>query len=460
MRWILVVLMIGYAIPLKAAELDPQVEIEEDVYTYTDAKNGAGPMWCSGSTCLVRTAGQLFASGLETIPDAQPLNNCRWVLFARRTNGWEQVRADNEGRTREPAPLVAFADGRVFLSANPAIDSGAQPNGGPARPDVLQFNAREPGSAPVSLSPRWQANPPFSEHSYRSFAADAMAGEFVLFQNIGYTHAEWSFFDRAGQWSSQGQLKWPWGAEYDTPQPIRVCYPNVAIRDRNVHFVGVSDIIEPYRAWRDYKRQLTGQNWDYDFRRLFYTWSPDITREPFAEWIEIASRDKTCGWISPGDLWLGPDGDVHLVWMERAIDERLRDNFFPDARQSHTLNYARVRAGRVLERRTLLESTEDKPGLVGSAGRFHATTDNRLFVVHLATGSGSEGAPVIENRVLEIRSDGTFGAPVRLPLKRPFTSYFTTTVRGGSPASAALEMLGQREGATNTISYARVRLLP
>ena len=34
-----------------AAPLQPVVELEEEVYTYEPANNGAGPMWCSGSTC-------------------------------------------------------------------------------------------------------------------------------------------------------------------------------------------------------------------------------------------------------------------------------------------------------------------------------------------------------------------------------------------------------------------------
>jgi hypothetical protein len=60
--------------------------------------------------------------------------------------------------------------------------------------------------------------------------------------------------------------------------------------------------------------------------------------------------------------------------------------------------------------------------------------------------------------LIEIRPGGEVSAPVRVPLKRPFTSYFTATVRGGSPPSELLEMLGQREGASLTMSYARVRL--
>src|SRR6266404_4457575 len=59
-----------------AADLLPVVQVEEDVYTHTNANNGAGPMWCHGSTCLVRAGEHLFASGLETLayartPDGQ-----------------------------------------------------------------------------------------------------------------------------------------------------------------------------------------------------------------------------------------------------------------------------------------------------------------------------------------------------------------------------------------------------
>jgi hypothetical protein len=129
----------------------------------------------------------------------------------------------------------------------------------------------------------------------------------------------------------------------------------VALRDRAVHFVGVSDVLEPNPAWRQFKRELTGREWDYDFRRLFYTWTPDISKQPFAEWVEVASRDATGGHIQPGDLWLSPNGDAHLIWGERAIDERLRERFFPDAKQSEQLNYAVVRGGKVVQRRTIIE---------------------------------------------------------------------------------------------------------
>ncbi|MBM3855053.1 MAG: hypothetical protein FJ399_18175 [Verrucomicrobia bacterium] len=439
-----------------AAEFAPVVEIEEDVYSYADAGNGAGPMWCAGSTTVGRIGADVFVSGLETVEGVQPINNCRWRLYRRGVGGWEVGRVDDR-LTREPAPLVVLPGGRVLLSVNPTLGAGPEPKGGPARPDVLEFAASDLRTPPRSLAPPWDGAPKFTEHSYRSFAADGATGEVVLFQNIGYAHAEWTWRGRDGRWSAQGKLAWPWGAEYDKPQPVRICYPTVAVRDRAVFFCGVSDIVEPYRAWREFKRGLTGREWDYDFRRLFFTWTPDIEKQPFAAWVEIASRDKTCGWIMPGDLWLAPDGDVHLLWSERAIDERLRAQFFPEARQSHALNYAVVRGGAVLLRRPLVESTEDRPGVVGSGGRFHVTPDQRLFVVYYAAGTEG-GKRVSENRLQEIRAGGQPGAVVRVPLARPFRTFFTATVRAGSPPSDVIDLLGSPVGAGNTIGYARVRL--
>ncbi|MGC9319520.1 MAG: hypothetical protein ACP5KN_15925, partial [Armatimonadota bacterium] len=71
----------------------PVVEAEEDVCTYEPADNGADPLWCRSCTCLVRIGDRLFASGLETLPDAKPLNNVRWLLFERTADGWQLQQA-------------------------------------------------------------------------------------------------------------------------------------------------------------------------------------------------------------------------------------------------------------------------------------------------------------------------------------------------------------------------------
>ena len=108
----------------------------------------------------------------------------------------------------------------------------------------------------------------------------------------------------------------------------------------------------------------------------------------------------------PGDLWAAPDGDVHLLWTERAIDERLREKFFPDAKQSHTLNYAVVRDGKVVLRRAVVELQEGQRGMIASAGRFQVTPDGRLFVVYS------------RQRQRRVRKSGVGKPPGRNPARR------------------------------------------
>ena len=108
---------------------------------------GPVPLWCQGSTSLVRTGDRAFASGIETLKGAAPLNNVRWLLFERKAEGWKQILADEAGRTREPCPMACFDDGRFFLSVNPTLVTAPEAHSGPARPEILQFKASEPGSA-------------------------------------------------------------------------------------------------------------------------------------------------------------------------------------------------------------------------------------------------------------------------------------------------------------------------
>lgn len=437
----------------------PTAEIEDVVYTHQPANNGAGPMWGNASSCIVRIDNQVFASGIETLEDAQPLNNVRWTLFKRGPDGWELQRADTEGRTREPCPLGVFADGRLLLSVNPTL-TDITAKTGPAEPQVLQFSAANPRGPCKTLMPAWDGKPAFTEHSYRSFAVDSANHEMILFQNVGYTHAEFAFYDRTGTWSARGQLTWPWGAEYEKPEPVRTCYPAVALRDRAVYFCGVSDIVEPNLAWREAKEAITGQKWDYDFRRLFFTWCPDITKDTFREWVEVASRERTCGWIFPCDLWAAPDGTVHLLWSERALDERLRDEFYPGEKQSHALNYARLRDGKVALRKAIALGGDDASSEIPGRGRFQVTEDNRLFVFYYCSGADGSGNAVSENRVTEILSDGTHTPPMRVALDAPFSSFITATVRGGSAPSSVMDILGHtvgRDGGRD-VRYARVNL--
>ena len=69
----------AFALP----ELRPVVEAEETVYQYTPADNGAGPLWCRGSTSLYRAGVKLFARRLYTLAGVPQLNTCRRLHFPR-----------------------------------------------------------------------------------------------------------------------------------------------------------------------------------------------------------------------------------------------------------------------------------------------------------------------------------------------------------------------------------------
>lgn len=173
--------------------------------------------------------------------------------------------------------------------------------------------------------------------------------------------------------------------------------------------------------------------------------------------MEIASRDKTCGWLFPCDLWVAPDKAVHLLWTERAIDTRLREKFFPAARQSEALNYAVVREGKVVLRKPIQQLDEGQHGDLPGRGRFHVMPDGRLLVLYYvsAAAPGGVGRRTPENRLLEIRPDGTLGQPVNVPLARPLDSFYTATVRAGCAPSATIDLLGE---SGNTVRYCRIRL--
>lgn len=423
------------------------VEAEEVVYHYTSSGNGAGPMWCHGSTSLLRYGDQVFAAGLETILDAKPLNNCLPLLFRRGESGWELIYRGTE-RTREPSPIAGFDDGRVFLSVNPTLTAPNTYNG-PSEPRILEFDANSPGAGFETHLPGWAGTPAFTEHSYRSFAADATNHELIIFQNVGRSHSEWAFYDREGAWSAQGQLSWPWGKEYDPPLPVRICYPTVALKDRAVYFFGISDIAETNPAWHERKKQMTGQDTDWVLRRLFFTWSDDIRTGQFHQWIEIASREDTAGWLRPCDLSVDADGNVHLLWLERALDERLQSEFFPLEKQSHTLNYAIVRDGVVLLRRVLHFADGNDSAQIPSEARFHIAPSGRLYAFYLV-GQGAN----LSNKIIEVFADGTASPPYDVPLQKPIVG-FAATPRAGSLPSEYLDILG---AADHTVRYARIRI--
>ncbi len=437
-----------------------RVEAEETVFAYTPADNGAGPLWCHGSTIVARQGDAVYVAGLETLPEHKPLHNCRWTLFRRTDAGWELMHRDTTGRTREPSPLALLGNGALLVSANPTrTELGAY--SGPAEPAVFRFATDDPAAPPRRESLSWSGAPAFTEHSYRTVTADRDHNEVLYMQNVGYDVAHMAFLDRREGWRGAGTLQWPWGAAYPEPQWLRLCYPNVILRDRAAHFFGVGDIVEPVAEWRQAKFELTGRDWDYVFRRLFYAYTPDIRTTPFTPWVDIADLDATAGALRNGDIYLDEARRAHLVWSATSVDARLRDRFFPGQLIVHSLEYAVVDQGRVVDRRTLARIDADEDGWRPQLGRFHVLEDGTLLVVAtFAPQPDAPGSPRVTYRVAALSeaasqplewSDIRFAQPMA-------GTFLTATVRGGSAPSPWIDLVGMRPDAAHTVGYARVRV--
>ena len=433
--------MIATAQPIK-----PVVEVEDTVYRYTSADNGAGPMWCYGSTCIVRCGDGVLASGLETVLDTKPLNNCRWTLHRRDADGWKLVQADPKGLQREPCPVGCFADGTFLLSTNPTLNPPGTEGGGPADPHILAFSRSRLSGPGLRKQPVWHGEPQFTEHSYRGLGVDGPNRELVLVNNLGYEQQHWSFLDRGGKWSNCGIIHYP----------IRGCYSNVALKNRACHIFSVGDVVEPVEEWRKWKREQSGREWDYVFRRLFYAYNPDIAHTQFLRPIEIENVDATAGGLWNRDLWIDRQGDAHIIYAKTTVAIReMRDRFFPGTSIVNSLEYCRVHDNKIVFRKTLISSPEkDPPETVGMA-RFHSTPDGRLFIVYHAVGTDAQGKGFNENRIMEMQPDGT--KPITIPLKTRLTNFMTATERGGSPPSETLDLYGNADDPLE-IRYARVRL--
>jgi len=437
------------------------VEAEEVVYPHADRDACMMSVWCHGNTCLVRRGDHVVASGIERIPGAAGRNRLRWVLFERGHDGWQARQREPSHGSREPSPLGVLADGRVFLSVNPTCDPRAV--FGPTRPALLEFAMRDLSLSPREILPVWREGAGFNQHSYRTFVTDGENGEMILFQNMGVpaegpsdTHAEWTFRDRYGQWAYQGRLVWPWADRAVPPQPLRLCYPVITLVNRAVYFLGVSDIIEPKPEWREFRTTHT-----FDFRRLFFTWCPDIATGRFEKWIEIADLEETAGYMNALDIRVDSQGEVHLLWHEMACDPGVRDRFFPEFKQSLAIKYAVLHEGKVRLRKTLVIGGPEYDGSEEPCwGRFHTTADGRLFVFCTLGHRTSDDPKAASARILEIYADGNVSEPVPVPLKVPLMMFFTATPRGGSRPSDILDVLGVPGWTSGVTRYARIRIAP
>lgn len=433
-------------IMLAFSQITATVEVEEAIATCAPPGNGAGPFWCYGSPLIFRLEEDVFVSAMETGENVPPLCNTRWRLFRKHDDDeWKLAQISEKFNQREPCPVIGFLNGKVFLSVNPST----QPPGtqyGACDPHLLEFSAADsvqslkPG---IPVRPIWDEGTVFTDHSYRGVAADGVRGE-ILLLNIHARSGDqfWSFCDENGQWSRHGLIHFP----------IRACYPQVALKNRSAHVLAIGDIVEPNEEWRKYKFEKTGSGWDYVFRRLFYTWSSDITKSDFVEPIEIDNLDETAGYIRNLDLWIDNEGNAHILYLRQTVQSSLmRDRFFRGTPITVSLEYVVMRDGQVVKRVTLLKGGEGASSESPGNARFHVAADNRLFIIYHCSGRDANA-----NKLLQILPEGE-NKPIPLSLREPFGTFFTNIERGGSEPSNIIDLFGSGRD-HQVLRYVRIRL--
>ncbi len=427
-----------------------RVEVEEVVATCEAANNGAGPLWCYGAPLVVRRGDTVTVSVTETGVGVPPLCNTRPRIFRKTGDApWRLAWQPDAFREREPCPIVGYADGSLFVTVNPST----KPPGtmyGECDPHVLELRVnsaaatedRPPDASVSRLCPEWGQGHR-TDHSYRAVAADGRARRFILMcEDADKGEFRWSVCDARRKWTPVRKLEFP----------IRACYPPVCLRGNEAHVLAIGDIVEPVAAWRAHKKKVTGQEWDYVFRRLFYAWNPDVAAGDFEEPVEIDTVEETAGHIANLDLWVGPTGEVHALYRKQSTTQLIRDEFLKGVEMRTTLEHAILSRGKVVQRTTLMQSGEKVSGAYPAYARFHSPDGKRLVAVLarvVTEGAGQRW----ENAVWPIYPK--LGQMQAIPLREPFQTFFTNTERGGSAPAATLDLFGI--GADGKVlRYARV----
>lgn len=460
--------------------MTPTVEIEELLAPFEMPNNNTFPLWCYGAPVITRDGEHVYATIPAVDPTVPPMCNTRPQLF-RKTGGgpWQRVFVNPLTDQREPCPLANLGAGGVVLSLNSAVTPFREGEGGSYRmwycePYLLRFEPGAPeGSFPELLKPQWDEDWPFTDHSYRGLAADPARQALFVMHIEGYQwkpgpqgRYHWALRGADGGWPRQGLLEFP----------LRCCYPCVSLRGGRVDVLAISDVDEPNPEWMAYKRDFAGVAYDFDFRKLYYTWAADITRGGFAPAVLVEDAEITHGHIRHFDLHVGEDGTAHALYLVRNISKPyLRDRFWPGQGITARLVAAQIRGGQVTGKQVIAECREDPAGNLWSHGlpagekhtgdsfrtadpmplhaAFHAAPGERLTVLACLGGHTLDGQDLARNVLFDL----TAGPPAELTLRDPFKTFFTAPPRNGSTPSDRIDVYGIGKHSPDQIRYARIR---
>ncbi len=497
---------------------------ELKVVEFVVPNNGSSPFWCYGSPPIARDGETVVISVPETGVGIAPTSNTRLQLFV--------LRGDEAGASfrrefvaprydqREPCPIARLpgrprfepdaaartsthlgagvdVDGddrfrdsngnRILVSINPSVAAfrGA-PDGSSAmyycEPYLLDFESGDLSRYPEIIKPAWDQRWPFTDHSYRGIASDFDRDEFLLLNVEGYLWRP-GYEGRFHWWFADGAAGSPGGKGADSAGridfPVRCCYPIVTLRERQSYVVAISDIDEPNATWMDYKREITGQQWDFDFRNLYAVYNPDVTRKPYSEPFLVDSVEETSGHIRHLDAALDGEGNLHVLYIRRNVWKTfMRDRFFPYLQLTIELVHATIREDQVLGRQVLMTCREEKSGVhevvlnaYGPGDRwerfrtndrwpdyaaFYTAPDNRLVV--LAAVSPQPTLLACELSLLSGERRMLLQAGVEVPFSVVPSLFFVAGPRQGSTCDGRADLMIWNRADPDFVRYAQLSL--
>jgi hypothetical protein len=286
-------------------------------------------MWCHGNTCLVRLGDDVFASGLETLQDYAPLNNCRWTLFQREPGGWQfasRPKGPHSG-TLSAGLLLRRAGADVGQpDADDRPESPRRP--GSARdPEVRR--RRRPKAPYKTLLPQWSNSPRSPSTLTAASPPTASTGNWSSSRTsatrtvlLGVSRPARKMDHRqADVVASRGSLQGALRRHGDARE-----LPERGLEGSGRAFPGQLGL-RPVGA--DARRgRLATPVGPAVPETLLHLVGRHCSGE-FSDWVEIDNCYTTGGWLFSCDLHVAADGDVHMLWHENPIHPGCATNGFP-----------------------------------------------------------------------------------------------------------------------------------
>ncbi len=453
------ILLATFFNPLQGVEV--KVNREETIVSEIPLfGNGSSPGWNNGSPMIVRKGDDVWFSLSRPVAGVPPYANTIWQIYKRQKQGWTVILETDGPSEREPCPLALLNSYTLAVFVNPKtsflrfrVENEAILWN--SHPHLLAFPLGMDDPETFALEPRFSGNPVLREHTYRGLAVDPRTSEVLIMvvdPDSELYHP--SYLDGEGQWHAMEAFTFP----------IRGLYPNLYVRGGEAHIAAVSDIKEPVQAWRDAKYRVFQRHWDYAFRHIYYSWTPDARKRGFETSLLIDSIEDRPGSARNLDLIVDVDGTAHLLYVKNRFQyEFLRDEFFPDEPMAVEIGYAQVKQGRLIYLRTIGKGLSDSdpkdlaPGEYGNLnwGRLHRLEDGSIVVIY--SGEDRDGAGMWITRLNKV---GVAGEATKIPMEHPMGSrFFTNTERGGSAPSNTIDLLELGYGSEyHSVRYAEIEV--